>query len=126
MKRIKIAIAIMAVVLIASLGIYFLADHLNSNKTKKETEEANKLILFNIDENSIDKVDIHNESGNYTAEYIDSNWQLTNTDEFDLNSTAITAICSNFCNLTAIKILDDNDSSKYGFDDPITLTVYAV
>ena len=53
MKRIKIAIAIMAVVLIASLGIYFLADHLNSNKTKKETEEANKLILFNIDENSI-------------------------------------------------------------------------
>ena len=29
MKRIKIAIAIMAVVLIASLGIYFLADHLN-------------------------------------------------------------------------------------------------
>lgn len=45
MKRIKIAIAIMAVVLIASLGIYFLADHLNSNKTKKETEEANKLIL---------------------------------------------------------------------------------
>lgn len=125
MKRIKIAIAIMAVELIASLGIYFLADHLNSNKTKKETEEANKLILFNIDENSIDKVDIHNESGNYTAEYIDSNWQLTNTDEFDLNSTAITAICSNFCNLTAIKILDDTDSSKYGFDDPITLTVYA-
>ena len=48
MKRIKIAIAIMAVVLIASLGIYFLADHLNSNKTKKETEEANKLILFNL------------------------------------------------------------------------------
>lgn len=36
MKRIKIAIAIMAVVLIASLGIYFLADHLNSNKTKKK------------------------------------------------------------------------------------------
>lgn len=112
MKRIKIAIAIMAVVLIASLGIYFLADHLNSNKTKKKLKRPISsyfLILMKI---HIDKVDIHNESGNYTAEYIDSNWQLTNTDEFDLNSTAITAICSNFCNLTAIKILDDNDSSN--------------
>ena len=44
MKRIKIAIAIMAVVLIASLGIYFLADHLNSNKTKKEITHINKVI----------------------------------------------------------------------------------
>lgn len=125
MKRIKIAIAVMAVILIAALGIYFLASYFNTNKTKKENEEADKLILFNIDEDSIDKVDIHNETGNYIAEYIDNNgWELTNSDEFELNSSAITAICSNFSHLTASKILDDTDTSKYGFDNPITLTVY--
>lgn len=125
MKRIKVAIAIMAVILVAAIGIYFLADHFNTKKVKKETEEADKLVLFNIDESSIDKVEIHNDSGDYIAEYSsESGWELTNTDEFDLDSSAITAICSNFCSLTADKILNDTDSSKYGFDDPITLTVY--
>lgn len=125
MKRIKIAIAVMAVILIAALGIYLLANHFNTKKSKKETDEANKLILFNIDEDAIDKVDIHNETGNYIAEYIDNKgWELTNSDEFELNASSITAICSNFSNLTASKILDDTNASKYGFDNPITLTVY--
>lgn len=125
MKRIKTAIAVMAIILIAAVGIYFLASHFNTNKTKKENEEANKLILFNIDEDAIDKVDIHNETGNYIAEYVENQgWALTNSDEFELNSSAITAICSNFSQLKANKILDDTDTSKYGFDNPITLTVY--
>ncbi|MGN1480755.1 DUF4340 domain-containing protein [Porcipelethomonas sp.] len=124
MKRIKIAIAIMAVIVIAALGIFLMANHYSNNKKTKEAEDEQKLVLFDFDEDAVDKVEIDNATGNYVMEYNNGEWSLTNTDEFELNSFAMASICSKMCNLTANKILDDKDASKYGFDNPIEISAY--
>ena len=124
MKRIKIAIAVMAVIVIAALGIFIFSSNFTKDQKNKSDSEAQKLVLFDFDESAVDKIEVDNATGKYVMEYKDSKWELTNSDEFELNEFSVSSICSKMCNLTATKILDDNDKSKYGFDDPITLTAY--
>lgn len=127
MKRLKTAIIIMAAVLVAALGIFLIATKQNSDKLSKESEEADKLILFDFDSDSIDKVEINNESGRYLMIYNESSgWELSEADkELELNPASVESITSNMSDLTAEKILNDSDSSKYGFDDPIKISAFS-
>lgn len=124
MKHIKIAIAIMAVIVAAALGIFLIANYFSNNKKNQEAAEEQKLVLFDFDDSAVSKVEIDNVTGTYIMEYNDSEWVLTNTDEFELNSFTMNSICATMSDLTATKILDDNDASKYGFDNPIKVTAY--
>lgn len=125
MKRIRIAVIAMAAVLAAALGIYFAASSYNSKIQKKEEEEANRLIMFDFDENSAESIEIHNEYGDFHISYVDKlGWTLTDQYSFDLDQTVPAAIAAKMSGLTASEVIDANgDISKYGFDDPIKINM---
>ncbi|MGN0621169.1 MAG: DUF4340 domain-containing protein [Porcipelethomonas sp.] len=127
MKRIKIAIIVMAAVLVAALGVYFAATAYNNKKTREAEEEANKLVMFSFDSEEADCVEIHNESGDFRiVEDSTWGWVAENSENLTVDSSVISAIVINMADLTADKILENNsDPSKYGFDDPIKITVTA-
>lgn len=124
MKRIKTAIIIMAAVLVAAMGVYIAVSAYNDKVQKEAEEEANRLIMFSFDSDDVNSVEIHNESGDYEISYDSTwGWSLDNIDDFRLNSNTIATILSYMEELTADKIMEDgSDPSKYGFDDPITIT----
>lgn len=125
MKRIKIAIIIMAAVIVAAVGIYFIADYFNNKSIKEAEEEEQKLVMFEFNSEDANKVEINNDGGDFTAEYISGEgWRLTNNDEFVVNESVFSSICTNLASLKATKILEDKDISKYGLDDPVKVTVY--
>lgn len=125
MKRIKLAVIILLAVLIASAGI-FLAAYYFKNKTEKEKQlEEDKLVLFDFEDNDVDKIEINSEEGQFVIEYTTADgWFITNTDEIILNDSKPAAIVANMCSLKATKIIEDADPSKYGFDNPIKVTSY--
>lgn len=124
MKRIRTVIIVMILLVVAAIGIYFIANHTSKKNKEKEVAEAEKLIIFDFDENASTKLDIHNQSGDYIMEYSNENgWQMTNASDFNANSNTAINICTAMAELTAEKIINDSDTAKYGFDDPIELTV---
>ncbi len=126
MKRIKIALIILIVLLATAVGIYFLADYFSDKDAAKSAEEAAKLIIFDFDENGSTKLDIQNESGNYIMNYkINDGWKMDGEIDFEANSNTAINICTAMASLTAERIIEDTDTAKYGFDNPIKLTVTA-
>lgn len=124
MKRIRIVLVIMVILVAAAIGIYFIADFFNDQKKEKEKAENDKLILFDFDDEACTKLEIHNESGDYVMEYTQADgWVMTDSNKFDANSNTASYICTYMSDLKADKIIEDSDIGKYGFDDPIKLTV---
>ena len=125
MKRIKIAIIILLAILIAAGGIFLIAYNVKKQADKEAQEKEDKLNMLEFNDDDATKVEITNESGHYTAEYISGEgWQLVDTDEFELNDSVIAAIAANMSGLKAEKIIDDTDKSKYGLDNPTKVTCY--
>ncbi len=125
MKKIKLVIIIMAAAVVAALGIFLVANHINDRNEQEKQAEENKLVMFDFDSKNVKKVEITNKSGSYTAEYdATSGWLLTTDDNINLNDSLIGAIAAQVSQLKAEKILDSKDRSKYGLDDPIKITVY--
>ena len=124
MKRIRIVLIAMVILVAAAIGIYFIAVNFNEKKKEKEEAENAKLVLFDFDGDACTKLEINNESGNYVMEYTQANgWMMTNSEDFDANSNTASYICTYMSDLKAEKIIEDTDTGKYGFDDPIKLTV---
>lgn len=124
MKRIKTALIVMVILIAAALGIYFAANYFSNKNNEKEAEEAEKLIIFDFDEDASTKLVIHNESGDYEMQYTQSDgWKMTGETDFEVNSNTAINICSAMSSLTAEKIIEDSDTAKYGFDTSIDLTV---
>jgi len=125
MKRIKTAIIILLAVLVAAAGIFAAAYFFNEKNEKDAKAEEEKLVMFDFDSESVDKIEINNEDGQFIAEFSSEGiWQLTNTDDFVLNDTIVSSMATNMCSLKAVKILEDEDPSKYGFDNPVKVTCY--
>lgn len=126
MKRIKIAIIILLAVLVAAGGIFLVAYNVKKQADKEAQEKEDKLNMLEFNSDDAEKIEITNENGHYTVEFITGEgWQLTDDSKFELNDSVIASITSNMANLKAEKILNDKDKSKYGFDDPIKITCYA-
>lgn len=134
MKRIKIAGIILAAVIIAAAGIFLIAKYYNDKTAEESEAEAQKLIMFDFNADDVEKVEIHTDGEDFIIDYVsDANqsltsnthggWNLTNNNEFYLNDAIISAICTNMSNLKASKILDSTDTSAYGFDNPVKITV---
>ncbi len=126
MKRIKIAIIILAAAIVAAIGIFFIANYFNDKSIEESEAEDNKLRMSKFNNDNAKKIDINIEGKDYVIEYIKgSGWELTNTDEFLINDAIPSAICSSMSNLTAVRILDSTDKSRYGLNEPTKVTVYA-
>ena len=125
MKRLKLAIIILAAVLLLAGGIFTVAYLVNDKAEKDAKAEEDKLTMFDFNEDNVDKIEISNDGGDYVAEYISgTGWSLTNTDEFTLNDAVVASMATNMSSLKASKILEDEDPSKYGFDTPIKVSCY--
>lgn len=125
MKRIKLAIIILAAVLLIAGGIFAVAYFVNDKAEKDAKAEEDRLTMFNFDDDYVDKIEISNDGGDYVAEYISgTGWRLTNTDEFTLNDSVVASMATNMSSLKATKILEGEDPSKYGFDTPIKVSCY--
>ncbi len=126
MKRIKIAIIVLAAVVIVSIGIFLIANYFNNQSIEKNKEEEQKLVMFDFNQETINKIEISNEDGVFITEYDEENgWTLTNDDKMVFNQYYPNSICSNLANLNATKILKNTDKSKYGLDNPTKITAYA-
>lgn len=124
MKRIRIAIIIMVILIAGSVGIFFAAKHTSRKNSDKAAEEAQKLVIFDFDENNTTKLTIHNEGGDYEMTYNSTDgWNMVSETDFQVNSNTAVYICTAMSNLTANRIIEDADKSKFGFDDPIKLTL---
>lgn len=126
MKRIKIAIIVLAAVVLVSIGIFFIANYFNNLSIKKAEEEEQKLVMFDFDKESVEKIEINNKDGVFITEYDKENgWTLTNDDQIVFNESYPNSICANMANLKATKILTNTDKSTYGLDNPTKVTAYS-
>lgn len=125
MKHVKIAVIIMAAIVVAAVGIFLGAKYINDKNQDKKTSEDEQLMLFGFNSDDVDKMEIENDGGKYTAVYeADNGWVILEDNNFKLNETAISNAAINMSTLKASEIISDGDTDKYGFDDPIKLTAY--
>lgn len=129
MKKGIIAIVALAAAAGISTGAFFAVKSKSDKETKQEEISAADNVLFELDENAISKIQIDNSDGSYTAELVDSMWQMADSsdDVFDLNQTAFSGICTFFSNLTASTSYGeatDENKQKYGLSDPYVITIY--
>lgn len=126
MKNIRKTLIVMGILVIAAIAIFFTANHFSNKNKQKAVEEANELVIFDFDSSAATQLEIHNESGEYLMEYDKTGiWKMVSKHNFEANSNTATNICSALSELTAVKIIEDEDISKYGFDNPITLSITA-
>lgn len=125
MKKIIIAVAVLAVLGAGSITAFLLVKNNQDEKQRAETELANENILFQFDSDNVTEVDFNCPDGEFIAELNGENWLFTNTDEISPNQDYIINVISYMCDLSAEKSFgsaDDADLSKYGLDSPITVT----
>ncbi|MDD7184516.1 MAG: DUF4340 domain-containing protein [Oscillospiraceae bacterium] len=125
MKKIIIAVAVLAVLGGGSLGAYFAVKSSQDEKQHIESELANENVLFNFNSDDVTEVDFDCPDGEFIAVLNNGNWQFSNTDEISPNQEYITNVVTYMCDLSAEKNFgkaEDADLAKYGLDSPITIT----
>lgn len=108
-------------------GVFILVD----KRAKQEEERAQvgaAKQLLSIDSTTVTRITIDNEDGHFAFDWSPEagSWLLVSSEQFDLNTYSVSAICSYICNLASLKTVafDCADPAVYGFDDPVTLKVY--
>jgi|GEM_PF-1854505 len=126
MKQLRLVIALGAAAVVLT-AVFFVVDHF----TKKKEEEANigaAKVLFSFDGSLTKRITIDNEDGHFAFDWDAQNavWQLVSTEQFHINTYAISAVCNYFCSLSSQKTVafDCENPSIYGFDNPVTIQVY--
>lgn len=126
MKRITIALVIMLALVAGAIGLYFLSEHFKEKDAQELQAQEDKLVIFSFDEDDSTNIVINNESGQFCMEYTQADgWLMKNDVNFEVNTYTATNICSAMASLTAEKIIEDADTSKFGFDTGVDVTVTA-
>lgn len=127
MKKIIIAIAVLAVLGGSSLGAYFAVKSNQDEKQRIEAEIENENVLFQFNSDDVTGVDFDCPDGKFLAVLNNGSWQFSNTDEISPNQDYIINVVSYMSDLSAEKNFgkaEDADLSKYGLDSPITITCH--
>lgn len=125
MKRIIIAVAVLAVLAGISIGTFVAVKSKSEKETQKKIETLADNVLFSIDSENINKIDIiFPDNSNYMAELTDDEWIMTASstgDNFALNQTTLQQICTFISDLTAetnYGEATDENKAKYGLSEP--------
>jgi len=127
MKKIIIAVSVLAVLGAGSLGAFLAVKNKQDEKQRIETKLANENILFQFSSDDVTGVDFNCPDGEFITTLNNGSWQFTNTDEISPNQDYITNVVTYMCNLTAEKNFgskENADLAKYGLDSPITITCH--
>ncbi|NLT08323.1 MAG: DUF4340 domain-containing protein [Ruminococcus sp.] len=124
MKRPIVAFMALVIAAGASVGAYMAVKDKKKTEDKKAEEQAQSLVLFNFDPDSINKLEITAEGEHYTVEKPDEKWVITDGEDFPLEQDYITLICNYASTLTATTEYEGN-KADYGLDSPETVTLYS-
>lgn len=126
MKQLRWVIALV-VAAVAVIAAFFVVDHF----TKKQEEEKNRTAakqLFSFDPDKTTRITIDNSDGHFAFDWDATGgvWKLVSSEQFSINSYAISAVLNYFCRLSSEKTVEfeAQNTSIYGFDDPVTIKVY--
>lgn len=122
MKKNVIALVVLLAAAGGSVGAYLAVKNKKDDETKQYQEQIADLNLFNFDAESINKIEFISSEGEYTAELIDSQWQLTSGDDFALDQDYINLLCTYAGELTAETSYSGN-KADYGLDDANATTI---
>jgi len=122
MKKNVIALVVLMAAAGGSVGAYLAVKNKKDDETKQYQEQIADLNLFNFDAESINKIEFISSEGEYTAELIDSQWQLTSGDDFALDQDYINLLCTYAGELTAETSYSGN-KADYGLDDANATTI---
>ncbi|MBQ6181588.1 MAG: DUF4340 domain-containing protein [Ruminococcus sp.] len=123
MKRPIVAFMALVIAAGASVGAYMAVKDKKKTEDKKAEEQAQSLVLFNFDPDSINKLEITAEGEHYTIEKPDEKWVVTEGEAFPIEQDYITLIRTYASDLTATAEYDGN-KADYGLDSPETVTLY--
>ena len=126
-RKMRSAVIVMVILLIAGIGGYFLIDRAMTAKEQEAAEEAASLKLMSFDSDTITRVDYTIPEGYFRMENTAGQWELVETDyphSFTLNTDFLITSVIYMSDLEAVKKIDaDPDAlDKYGLADPIVLT----
>ncbi len=129
MKKIIIAVSVLVILAGASIGTFVAVKSKSEKDAKKQVETLADNVLFSIDSSAINRIDIFYPDSNYTAELSESSWIMTSSstgENFPLNQTTISQICTYISSLTAdtnYGEATEENKAKYGLSEPYKVTV---
>ncbi len=128
MKKAIIAIVALLAAAGISIGAFLAIKSKSENDTKQEESKRADFILFDFEADVINKVDISCTDGDYTFEYKDDEWTLTQYSDspFDTNQTMVQGIVTFMSDLQARDSYGeatDENKAKYGLDNPYVVTL---
>ena len=127
MKKVLIAIIVLAVLAAGSLTAFFIVRNNEEKKEDKKTAASEDYALFSFDADSINHVDISCGDGDYSIQKNEDNvWNLADSDEFTVRQSTIQNIYTIMSYLTAEKDYGEaTDEAKkmFGLDDPTVITL---
>ncbi len=128
MKKVIIAIIVLAVIAGISVGAFVSVKNKSEKETKKQEESLADNVLFNLDSETLIRIDVESSDINYSAELNDGKWIMNSSQDenFELNQTTLQGICTYFAQLTAdtnYGEATDENKAKYGLSEPYTITV---
>ena len=129
MKKAVIAIAALAAAAGISVGTLFAFKNKSEKAATEESASLADNVLFQLNSDDIQKLDIESAGVSYTIEQIDGSWEMTSTsaDIFDLNQVTLQGVCGYMSSMTADTSYGDateENKAKYGLDDPYIITAY--
>lgn len=128
MKKVIIAVVALAAAAGISIGAFIGVKSKNDKETKKQEESLADNVLFNLDSDTLNKIEVKSPDISYTAELNGEKWVMDSSaeDTFELNQTTLQGICTYFAQLTADTSYGeatDENKAKYGLTEPYTVTV---
>lgn len=128
MKKAIIAIVSLLAAAGISVGAFLAVKSKSDKETKQEETAVADKILFDFDSAAINKVEISCSDGDYTFEYSEDEWSLTEHSgtAFDTNQTSVQGIVTYMSDLQAVESYGEvNDESKatYGLENPYVVTL---
>lgn len=127
-KQLILILTLILLVGITAGILLFVSNMENEQKAEEERLEQEK-ILFSLNSNDIDKIEINSEDTTYVAVLDESgHWTLENEVDFEINTYFLNSLASQLSGLTADEIIcpiEGADLSEYGLDDPNSITLYA-
>lgn len=124
MKKMIIALIVLAVLAAGSLTAFFIAKGKHDRNNQEAADRAADYQLFSFDSDSITDLTLELEDGTYHAVQTEGKWASADPD-FKMNASYLQGICTYLCDLTAEKDYGEATDSKkteFGLDNPTVIT----
>lgn len=118
---------VLGIAAVILFGVFIFVDRQAKQEEARAQIGAAKQLL-SIDSTTVTRITIDNEEGHFAFDWSTEagSWLLVSSEQFNLNTYTVSAVCNYICNLSSLKTIafDCKDTAVYGFDDPVTLKVY--